>query len=107
MNDDQNTVCYITDLADLNDLLTDPTKELKDFHIVNQDVLMVSWAYKKDMAIGGYKTHIFAAAMITTFARLYLYSTMEKLQERVYYHDTGVYTDCRLINSLSPLLCFI
>ena len=42
MDDDKLHTEFINDLASLNDLLIDQTKELHDFHIVNQAVLMVT-----------------------------------------------------------------
>ena len=88
MDDEKLTTEFITDLAALNDLLVDETKILHDFNILNETVLMVTWKYKEDLAVGGKKSNIFIAAFTTCWARLKLYEEIEKLGDRVHYFDT-------------------
>ena len=88
MADEKLQTEFIDDLAALNALLVDETKELHDFHIINETVLMVTWKYKEEFRIGGKKSNIFIAAFTTCWARLKLYQEIEKLGNRVYYFDT-------------------
>ena len=88
MDDDKLQTVFINDLATLNELLVDETKELHDFHIINDTFLMVTWKYREEFAVGGLKTNIFIAAFTTCWARLKLYQEMEKLGHQLYYVDT-------------------
>ena len=88
MADEKLQTEFITDLASLNKLLLDETKEIHDFHILNQTVLMVTWKYRETFSVGGRKSNIFIAAFTTCWARLKLYEEIEKLGDRILYFDT-------------------
>ena len=88
MADEKLQTEFITDMASLNQLLVDATKELHDFYIVTENVLMVTWMYKEEYRVGGHKSNIFIAAFTTSWARLKLYEEIEKLGDRLYYKDT-------------------
>ena len=55
MADEKLQTEFITELADLNRLLVDDTKDLHDFYIVNENVLMVTWKFKEEFSVGGAK----------------------------------------------------
>ena len=88
MDEDKLQTTFISTLAELNAVLVDDMKELHDFFIINQDVLLVNWKYKSEDAIGGGKSNIFIACFTTSFARLELYRQIQKLQGRLFYKDT-------------------
>ena len=88
MSDNLLQTEFITDLASLNQLLIDESKELHDFTIVNEKVLMVTWKRIEEYAVGGQNTNIFIAAFTTCWARLKLYEEIEKLGDRLVYKDT-------------------
>ena len=69
-------------------VLSDPTKEVQDFHIVANDTIQVEWIYKKDCQPEDNKTNIYLATFTTCWARLKLYSVLEKLKRNVLYYDT-------------------
>ena len=69
-------------------VLSDPTKEVQDFHIVANDTIQVEWIYKKDCQPEDNKTNIYLATFTTCWARLKLYSVLEKVNRNVLYYDT-------------------
>ena len=69
-------------------VLSDPTKEVQDFHIVANDTIQVEWIYKKDCQPEDNKTNIYLATFTTCWARLKLYSVLEKVKRNVLYYDT-------------------
>ena len=69
-------------------VLSDPTKHVQDFHIVANDTIQVEWTYKKDCQPEDNKTNIYLATFTTCWARLKLYSILEKIDRNVLYYDT-------------------
>ena len=69
-------------------VLSDPTKDFQDFHIVANDTIQVEWTYKKDCQPEDNKTNIYLATFTTCWARLKLYSILEKIDRNVLYYDT-------------------
>ena len=69
-------------------VLSDPTKEVQNFHIVANDTIQVEWIYKKDCQPEDNKTNIYLATFTTCWARLKLYSVLEKVNRNVLYYDT-------------------
>ena len=68
--------------------ISDPSIELKDFHIISEDMLQLTWENRKDMVKENYQTNIFLATFTTCWARLKLYTILEMLGNRVLYFDT-------------------
>ena len=68
--------------------LSNPTKEVTNFHIISDDMIQMEWNYKKDCLPGDNKTNIYLATFTTCWARLKLYSVHEPLNRRVIYYDT-------------------
>ena len=69
-------------------VLTDPGKLLMDFHIMNDDVIQVEYKNTEDFECQSFNTNVTIAAFCTSWARLKLWSAMQKLGKRVLYHDT-------------------
>ena len=69
-------------------VLSDPTKEVQNFHIVANDTIQVEWIYKKDCQPEDNKTNIYLATFTTCRAQLKLYSVLEKVNRNVLYYDT-------------------
>lgn len=69
-------------------LISDPSKELVDFHILNDNVIHVQWKYKAGFVPMNNRTNVFLAAFTTCWARLKLYEVLEHLGQRVLYFDT-------------------
>lgn len=85
---------FITDIAVLYNLLTDPTKVVADFHIMNDHIIQIEYQNSPDFEPISMKTNVVLAAFCTAWARLQLWSVMNKLGSRVIYHDTDsiIYT---------------
>ena len=79
---------FVKDIKQLMQVLTDPGKLLMDFHIMNDDVIQVEYKKTKDFECQSFNTNVTIAAFCTSWARLKLWSVMQKLGKRVLYHDT-------------------
>lgn len=68
--------------------LTNPTMEVVDFQIVNDENLMLSTKrISEELCLPGH-TNVFLASFTTCWARLQLYDLLDRLQTRVLYWDT-------------------
>ena len=79
---------FVKDIKQLMQVLTDPGKLLMDFHIMNDDVIQVEYKIIEDFECQSFNTNVTIAAFCTSWARLKLWSIMQKLGKRVLYHDT-------------------
>ena len=79
---------FIKDIKTLMNTLTDPSKLLMDFHIMNDDVIQVEYPHTEDFEQQSFNTNVTIAAFCTSWARLKLWSVMQRLGDRVLYHDT-------------------
>ena len=68
--------------------ISDPSKTMKDFHIISHDMLQLTWEESENILKEDYQTNVFIAAFTTCWARLRLYSLLEMLGRRVLYFDT-------------------
>ena len=84
----QTKFIYSSEIDQFIALLTDPTKEVIDFHIITEDILHVDWQYKNPFTPEDNKTNIFIATFTTCWARLKLYDVLDQLAHRVLYYDT-------------------
>jgi len=69
-------------------MLTDPSKDVTNFHILTDHILQLEYTHKTAFVPEDYKTNIFLATFTTTWARLKLYSVLEKVDQQVLYYDT-------------------
>ena len=69
-------------------LFADPMKQPVNFHILTNDMIQIEWIYKQDCQPEDNKTNIYLDTFTTCWARLKLYSELEKLGRRVLYYDT-------------------
>ena len=79
---------FIKDIKTLMNTLTHPSKLLMDFHIMNDDVIQVEYQHTEDFEQQSFNTNVTIAAFCTSWARLKLWSVMQRLGDRVLYHDT-------------------
>ena len=68
--------------------ISNPSKTIKDFYIISDDMIQLTWMDTENLVKEDYQTNIFIAAFTTCWARLKLYSVLEMLGERVLYFDT-------------------
>ena len=79
---------FVKDIKQLMQILTDPGKLLMNFHIMNDDVIQVEYKNTEDFECQSFNTNVTIAAFCTSWARLKLWSVIQKLGKRVLYHDT-------------------
>ena len=79
---------FVKDIKTLMQILTDPSKQLVDYHIMNDDVIQVEYKNTEDFECQSFNTNVTIAAFCTSWARLKLWLVMQKLGKRVLYHDT-------------------
>ena len=69
-------------------LLTDSANDIQTIRICTEEVLEVVYKQTEDNDLPSAKTNIFIAAFTTCWARLKLYSYLDRLQQQVLYYDT-------------------
>ncbi|XP_035239706.1 uncharacterized protein LOC118208867 isoform X1 [Anguilla anguilla] len=62
--------------------------EISHFSFITEDVALVQWRYAKGFSKPPKYSNVLIAAFTTAYARLELYNLMDKLPDRVLYHDT-------------------
>ena len=58
---------------------------------MNEDIIQVEYKNTEDFECQSFNTNVTIAAFCTSWARLKLWSVMQKLGKRVLYHDTDFY----------------
>ena len=79
---------YIRETGTLYNLLTNKSKVVTDFHIMNENVMLVEFKNSEEFNFESPNTNVLIAAFCTSWSRLKLWSVMNKLGDRVLYHDT-------------------
>ena len=69
-------------------MLIDPSKEITDFHIINENIIELEYAFTPEFEPTSISTNIRISSFCTCWARLKLWSELNKLNERVLYYDT-------------------
>ena len=72
----------------LYDFLTDQTKVIKDFHILDMGMVVMEYVQSKEFQEPDCKTNVIIASMCSAYACLKLWKIMNRLGSRVMYHDT-------------------
>ena len=78
---------YITCYEKLYDFLTDQTKVIKDFHILDTGIIVMKYVQSKEFQEPDCKTNVIIAFMCSAYAHLKLWKIMNQLGRRVMYHD--------------------
>ncbi|KAG1651986.1 putative DNA polymerase [Nymphon striatum] len=68
--------------------LTDPTKIVTDFKIITDVMVMLVYTNSSESVSTPIFSNVAIASLTTSYARLHLYSVIEKLGDRVLYYDT-------------------
>ena len=85
---DMKKTVFIKEIDELMRTLTDPGKKLVDFHLMGDDMIQVEYKTTEDFESQSLNTNVTIAAFCTSWARLKLWSVMDRLGDRVLYHDT-------------------
>ncbi|XP_035228516.1 uncharacterized protein LOC118200665 [Stegodyphus dumicola] len=92
MNVNKAQLTYVHTVPDFNKMLADSTKKIKDVFLPTSEVIAICWESAKEFVLHDASTNIFLATFTTAWARLKLFSKMEKLDRDVLYHDTDSIT---------------
>ena len=84
----QSTFIHDTEIEEFYRLLSDPSIDVQNFHIISKDIVQMEWLYQSEFIPDNMNTNIFIATFTTCWARLKLYSILEKLNRNVLYYDT-------------------
>ncbi|KAK3104555.1 hypothetical protein FSP39_004928 [Pinctada imbricata] len=84
----QSKFIHESEAENLFKTLTDPRKEIYDFHIVAKDILQLEYYDDPLFLPNDIKTNIFLASFTTMWARLRLYEILDVLDRDVLYYDT-------------------
>ena len=84
----QTSFFYDNEAEKFMQMVTNPEKEVYNFHIIADDIIQVEWKEEKESQDEDLKTNIFLATFTTCWARLELYKVLDKLGRRVLYFDT-------------------
>ena len=60
--------CYVTEYEKLYDLLTDRTKMIKDFHILDEGMVAIEYVKSKEFLEINTNTNVIIASFCTTYA---------------------------------------
>ena len=85
---------YTSSVDKIYQMLTDYDKVIKDFHVLNEDMVIMDYVNANEFEETNTKTNPVIAAFCTSYARLKLWNVMDRLGSRVLYHDTDsiIYT---------------
>ena len=78
----------VTSPAELYNIIENQGNNIHDIRIITEDVVEVDTTKATEEVIPSSKTNIFIASFTTAWARLELYSYLDKLKEQVLYFDT-------------------
>ena len=79
---------FIDDVGHFFKRITDHSKQLLDFHIMNEKIILIEFKNSEDFDPANNNTNVLISAFCTCWARLELWGIMNKLGKRVLYHDT-------------------
>jgi len=78
----------IDNVPDLCEIMTAPQKKLVDFHILSDDVMHLETEDDESFSEMDLKTNVVISAFTASWARLKLWTVMQKLGDRLLYTDT-------------------
>ena len=89
-------MAYIACYEKLYDILSDQTKVIKDFHILDKGTVLMEYVQSKKFQEPNCKTNIIITSMCIAYAHLKHWKIMNQLGRRVMYHvmDSVIYINC-------------
>ena len=87
-------VQFINRYEKLYSILVDVTKVIKNFHVLNSDMIMMKYKQSEEFKELSNKINVIILAFCSAYACIKLWQMMNKLGNRVMYHDTDsiIYT---------------
>ena len=83
-----SNTAYITCYEKLYDFLTDQTKVIKDFYVLDTGMVVMEYVHSEEFQEAHYKTNVIIASMCSAYSHLKLWRIMNWLGNRAMYHDT-------------------
>ena len=100
----QKRFFHETEAESFFQILSDPSKEAYDFHIISKDMVQLEFKECSQFLSFDTKTNIFLASFTTMWARMKLYSVFSTLDNQVNYFDTdSVIFTCKKTDDLRNL----
>ena len=102
-----SNTAYITHYEKLYDFLTNQTKVIKDFHVLDMGMVVMEYVHTEEFQEADYKTNVIITSMCSAYLHLKLWRIMNWLGNRVMYHDTDsvIYVVHQQDHLLSCQLC--
>jgi len=79
---------FVKTVLELSRLRNDPSKEVVDFHIINPEIIAVEIRAASSFEEENIFTNEIIGALTTAYARMHLYSIIEKTGHNTLYYDT-------------------
>ena len=91
---DMKKVQFINQYEKLYSILMDVTKVIKNFHVLNNDMIMMGYKQSIDFKELSNKTNVIISAFCSAYTCIKLWKMMNRLGNHVMYHDTDsiIYT---------------
>jgi hypothetical protein len=101
---DMKQTVFILDHSTLYNILSDNAKVIKDFHVLDNNMVLMEYTHNQDFSKPDPKTNVVIAAFCAAYARIKLWKLMFKLGKRVMYHDTdSVIFECTPNSWIPPV----
>ena len=75
---------FVNDEGVLYNHMTDPSKVLTDFHVMNENIMKLEFKHSEEFEPISHGTNVIIAAFCTSWARLKLWSIMNKQGDEYY-----------------------
>ena len=85
---DMKKVQFINQYEKLYGILMDVTKVIKNFHVLNNDMIMMEYKQSEEFEEPSNKTNVIISAFCSTYTHIKLWKMMNRLGNHVLYHDT-------------------
>ena len=85
---DMKKVQFINRYEKLYSIFVDVTKVIKNFHVLNNDMIMMEYKQSEEFKELSNKTNVIISAFCSAYAHIKLWQMMNKLGNCVMYHDT-------------------
>ena len=77
-----------TQAEDIYKFLTDYSKKVSNFHVINENLMVMEYTKKQDFMKVNNRKNVTVATFCTSYARMKLWKLVRSLEGRVLYHDT-------------------
>lgn len=88
LNMKQSSFFYDSEVDKFFQLLSDPRKDVRDFHIVSENIIQTEHLDSPTFERIDFKTNVFIACFTTCWARIRLYDLLIKTEQNALYVDT-------------------